>query len=241
VCRHLQANTKYGKYDIWVDPGKGFVLRKAVVLKQRGDLGWLDRPLDYLPPAQADRPPMVRLECSFHSAKITRIGDAFLAQETAQSQTRIYGDGMRRILKEKTTYRDLETKPDFEGAKAFDLSFIPDGAIVFDAESPGFPLEWRHGKVQAKVDEEAAAIFTEGIGKTISSYKKGELSSLPVSESAIVGKTDGAAESNPSSRENRQDIGKARRNRTLAATGVGVVALVASVLLCVVLRRRNLL
>ncbi len=162
----LEADTKYGKHIVWLDPEYGFNPRRIVIQKSGDDL-FDDKPLSTpLPDRRAGEAniathsvdsPRLSVDTTLDSVKIERIGDVFVLTEARITTVESFPNNTsaKRVCVFRRSEIDLE--PDFDAMGAFVMD-APNGTPVrfLDRPSPtgGVDVRWRDGKIDAYVDDE---------------------------------------------------------------------------------------
>ena len=153
-CYIIYAETKWGKYKIWIDPKRGYNIAKAEIRREDGDA------LNY---SGYILPPKSRCLNILKSVHFEKIGDVWVPME-ADIVTR------KRIRQSPTDGHHLEQNrhhkrtevtlnSDFDAIKAFEPTDIRDGARVRIKDDPN-KYTWRNGKIvpgDGSVNEEEKA------------------------------------------------------------------------------------
>jgi len=159
-CYVIDAVTRHGKYNLWIDPEHGFNIAKAKVHKTGSDiLG--SKPINQ---HKAQRVPeglryngILRDKKSeflygLEIIEFQKIGNVWIPREAIGQIENRYIDG--RIEREKIHHKrtHIDHKPNFEAISAFVYDF-PEGTRVRLEEAPGIRYIWQNGKLIADVDD----------------------------------------------------------------------------------------
>ena len=190
-CQVVEGHSAAGYYKIWIDPGNGYLLRKAIVRKQGGDLFYgmpLSQALRY------DKSPngagqarvsssqgvqsgdiiaCTELETVLSGVVVQSIGGCFFITQAEIAQTQRYTGGEEIVVSYKTTATDIKTNPDFETAGAFRLGDVPDGTAVEDFELSDLLLEWRSGAIVPKISQKELDQISDAADQAVSLVRPG--------------------------------------------------------------------
>ncbi len=152
VCLHVRASGSSGKYSLWIAPGFGYAIVRAVVRKEPGD-EFLGRKLGSKPhavPKGLHLPPEItQREVSFQfvldQVKLTEKSGAWLPQRF-RSQMRIrYVGG---ITDTTVLYGDVKKVSPTCNNHSPELKLnIPNGTPVWNEDRPTIQYIWKNGKV----------------------------------------------------------------------------------------------
>jgi len=175
-CVKIEASTRYGRFEVWVDAQSGFFPRRIRCLKQGEDLLY-DTPLSesaltvpkgrqVIPRGPVSAPKQWSWEMDV--PELAEYEGVFYPVETISKihASFITGEEVLRTWHAKIVNVDFD--PDFDNIQAFRL-IAPDGTEVRDSDSPGLALELRNGEVVLAVDE----AFVKGIDETVTTGLSG--------------------------------------------------------------------
>lgn len=158
----LEADTKYGKHILWIDPEYGFNPRRIVIHKNIGDfyhktkLGVPPPPLRPGLNAMIPWCARVRTELTVESIEIEKVGEVFVLVSAKITDHAEYENGQFTEVTTTCKRTDIDFNSDFEAMMEAFLSNIPDGTRVSFLDGRGISgvrYEWFNGKVRSKVDE----------------------------------------------------------------------------------------
>jgi len=141
-CHVLEADTKYGRYVVWVDPAHGYNVAKAEVFQGEGDLyGARNMPL----------PPGVTQHFVLENVRFAEMNGVWVPMEC---ETRLELKAPDGTSKSVSHHKRTEVKlnPDFDALGSFLPEDIREGATTFVAPRnmrPGGPMVrcvWHNGK-----------------------------------------------------------------------------------------------
>jgi hypothetical protein len=178
----LEGDTKYGHYNLWIDPNCGFNARRIIVRK-RGDNLFRGKPVSSPPPklprgAMAAHPQVSYNEVLYvlDSISIAKFNDLFVPVSAVATTTYEYVNGEKVQFKQEYKRTGVDLNPDFAKIPdAFDL-LVRNGSDVYDLEMPTADFEWSNGKVVAKIDES----YLTMIDDTVKEIKKGTDGASPL-------------------------------------------------------------
>jgi hypothetical protein len=154
-CYVMDAETKYGKYSVWIDPEHGYNIAKAVVQRQENDLSY-GRTLK-------------KEEYDFYSLKNVRfekIDGIWVPMEfdTDLSRNADFGKQINPNMPARLSFEQkghhkrtvVILNPDHDKLGSFVRDDIKNGALVLVVGVEGITYKWRDGKV---VDENGRVII----------------------------------------------------------------------------------
>ncbi len=179
----LEADTKYGKHILWIDPECGFNPRRIVIRKTVGDFYHKTKVGDPPPPLPPKWNPAIpwcakiKTELIVDSIKIEKSGELFVPISARILERMDYENG--QFTEEINTYRrtNINFNPNFDDMMQVFLANIPDGTPVFFQDGRGLSgvrHEWFNGEVRAKVDEAFLDDLDNQIEQLKSEVKKEE-------------------------------------------------------------------
>jgi len=147
----LESDTKYGHYNLWVDPNCGFNARRIVVRRNGDDLFRgkpVCSPRPPLPPNAKPAYPYIPYKEVLYvldSIVIKQYDDSFVHVSAVGNTTYVYENDEVVYHKQEYQRADIDLNPDFEKiADAFTL-LVPDGATLRDIDS-NKRFTWQQGK-----------------------------------------------------------------------------------------------
>jgi hypothetical protein len=147
----LESDTKYGHYNLWVDPNCGFNARRIVVRRNGDDLFRgkpVCSPRPPLPPNAKPAYPYIPYKEVLYvldSIVIKQYDDSFVPVSAVGNTTYVYENDEVVYHKQEYQRADIDLNPDFEKiADAFTL-LVPDGATLWDTDS-NKRFTWQQGK-----------------------------------------------------------------------------------------------
>jgi hypothetical protein len=147
ACDVIEARTERGMYTVWLDPEAGYHVRRAVVVREPGDL-WYDRKLD----AKATDTTQSHSEIRIDRVQIERLGERWLPMRGTMEARSLFASG-RELFRVTCKRSNIDPKPNFEGSDAFVMDGIPNGAEVVIMGDDGVQsgtTTWRDGDVEAE-------------------------------------------------------------------------------------------
>ncbi|HUS72965.1 MAG TPA: hypothetical protein VMY06_07840 [Sedimentisphaerales bacterium] len=146
-CYVIDADTKYGKYTIWVDPQHGYNIARATIKKSPGDL---------LMQAGSYRLGEGEVySLSFESLRFEQREGLWIPMESESHDSRIYlGGGFEETLM-CCKVSGIVLNPDHNALGSFLPDDIKDGARVSVDTAPGIKYTWQDGELIANVDKVA--------------------------------------------------------------------------------------
>ena len=152
VCKVVEAQTRHGKYVLWIAESKGFLPLKVTYDIGPGDLhDYTDRqPFSEVTifTPEGRKTAGARASGSLDQVTVAKVGDAFVAVSGRFSKTESYGEIQ---LSNVNTYKysDIRINPPFQGTDAF-VTDLPAGARVNNMadQISGVKYEWREGRAR---------------------------------------------------------------------------------------------
>lgn len=139
ACYVIEGTEKeYGHYQLWIDPEKDFLPRKALIHKSADDL-YGGRPL-------SERPLTREITATMDSVKFKNMDGIWFPVECrlVQEDRENEGKRSRSTMIHRRTLVDLN--PDFERLGAF-VSDLPDGTVVSHNDKLGVKLQLWNGEI----------------------------------------------------------------------------------------------
>lgn len=146
-CYVIDAETKRGKYTLWIDPKHGYNLAKAEVRRREGDLSQ-GRPL-----------PKGTLSSSLENVRFEKVDGVWVPMEWDIKVTAYWLDDYL-ISKTHDKRTAITLNPDHEALGSFVPNDIKNGARVFVMGVRGIKYTWQDGQV---VDEKGRKVDLEKI------------------------------------------------------------------------------
>jgi len=148
LCYLIEAESKWGKHKVWVDPDYGHNIRKAIVTRKGKDLyGARELPLDYpagkMPSAAAVQ---TGQEVLVDGIEIEKIDNLFFITKSHERITQTYTHGAGEIVNDFRAQWDFNLSPDFESAGTFKWD-VPEGMKMYSEEDKSIQYELRDGKI----------------------------------------------------------------------------------------------
>jgi hypothetical protein len=147
ACYVIEAETKYGKHTLWIDPKHGYNLAKVVVRKRKGDLSG-GRPI-----------PRGTLSSSLENVRFEKVDGVWVPMEW-DIKLRAYWLDDYLISKTHDKRTAITLNPDHEALGSFVPDDIKNGAKVYIQQVPGVHYIWQDGKV---VDEKGRTVELEKV------------------------------------------------------------------------------
>ncbi|HUT30890.1 MAG TPA: hypothetical protein VMX13_13945 [Sedimentisphaerales bacterium] len=141
-CYVVQATGKYGQYKIWIDPTRGYNIRKAAMRKEVGDLFDDEKPLS------ADQTQF--LEFTVHNIEVENVGGVWFPVGGRAEKHEVY-KGKEYRYQYSAHRSNIVWNPDFEALGAFRID-LPEGAYIRNDQEPGVRYEWRAGRIRPYFD-----------------------------------------------------------------------------------------
>ena len=133
-CYVIDADTKYGKYKVWIDPNHGYNIAKAKVKKGKRHVG--------LGVNHSS------ISFSMENVRFERPNNIWIPMECDFEHIFVYSNGQTGTTKKHLKRINIELNPDFEAADAFMMD-IPDGTRVYIRDIDG-NYTWQDGQVVDK-------------------------------------------------------------------------------------------
>jgi len=136
-CYVIEANTKRGKYKVWIDPAHGYNIARVEVQRNKRNL------IHYMEPLKA------KMSFSLKNVRFEKIDDVWVPMEADIQQIENNGSKITRWHHKRI---EFVLNPDHGALKSFVPDDIPDGTKVkLTGDSKKY--EWRKGKPVAVDDE----------------------------------------------------------------------------------------
>jgi hypothetical protein len=146
-CYVIEAETKYGKHTLWIDPKHGYNLAKVLVRRRKGDLSQ-GRPI-----------PRGTLSSSLENVRFEKVDGVWVPMEW-DIKLRAYWLDDYLISKTHDKRTAITLNPDHEALGSFVPDDIKNGAKVYIQQVPGVHYIWQDGKV---VDEKGRTVELEKV------------------------------------------------------------------------------
>ena len=193
----LEAETKYGKHILWIDPQYGFNARRMAIHKVIGDydsdtkLG--DQPRT-LPPNTSPSVPWcatVKSDLTVDNIYIEKVNGHFVPISAKIRRYKEYEDGQFTEVISDYKRRDIDFNPDFDAMVRDFLKEIPDETTVyvFNEQSAAATYKWQNGQVvdfQGRQVDYRPKKFQSLLGKTLPSLEDFGVSLLVVRDSNSI-------------------------------------------------------
>ena len=134
-CYVIEANTKRGKYKVWIDPDHGYNIARIEVQRNKRNL------INYMEPLKA------KMSFSLKNVRFEKIDDVWVPMEANIQQTEDNGNKITRWHHKRI---EFVLNPDHNTLKSFVPDDIPDGTMVKLA-GDSKKYEWRKGRPVASV------------------------------------------------------------------------------------------
>jgi len=161
-CFVIVADTKYGKYKIWLDPNHGYHIAKAVVERGPGDF------------VQATNYTQLKGTKDAHIIQNTRFkkfdGIWIPIESTFIRNIKYQKDDWAKVRYHKKI-TEVILNPDHEVLSSFAPDDIKNGAKVYIQQVPGVYYTWQDGKV---VDEKGQKVDLEKVKVKSKKAKEGK-------------------------------------------------------------------
>ena len=161
-CYVIYADTKRGRYKVWIDPSHGYHIAKATAKRGPGNvvgpLGFTLRPTE-------------KMSFSMENVRFKKVDDVWVPVEADLAYGRKY-PGVNFYDNNKIHHKatDIILNPDHDALRSFIPDDIPDGARV---HIEGIPYKikytWQDGKV---VDKDGREVDTDKLIKVESQKLK---------------------------------------------------------------------
>jgi hypothetical protein len=151
----LEANTKYGKHILWIDPEYGYNARRMTIHKVTGDydfdtkLGDQPRPL---PPNTSPSVPWcatVKSDLTVDNIKIEKVNGQYVPVSANIRDYEEFEDGQFTEIISNYKRRDIDFNPDFDVMVRNFLEKVPDQTTVYvyHEQSSTATYKWQNGQV----------------------------------------------------------------------------------------------
>jgi len=136
-CYVIDADTKRGKYSVWLDPTHGYNIAKAEVLRRKGDLVYGHKE----PKQQAE------IRFSLKEVSFKKINKVWIPWDAKYEITWLYGKLGKALTKVHHTRTEITINPDHEALGSFEPDDIKNGTHVFLLDATEKQYLWQDGKV----------------------------------------------------------------------------------------------
>ena len=142
-CYVIDADTKRGKYSVWLDPTHGYNISKAEVVRRKGDLVY------------GHKEPMPHGEIRFSLPKVSfkKIDEVWIPMEATYEISWLSDEEGKMVTKVHNTRTEVVLNPDHEALGSFKPDDIKNGTHVFLVGAPGARYSWQDGKLIPDVDK----------------------------------------------------------------------------------------
>ena len=171
ACYVVEGKTQSGTYKIWIDPNRGFNVRKAIVNKKIGDLHY-NKPITA---GNSDKKVMVECEMSMSDVEVEKVGDYYIPISANLIFKEKYSDGTTAHTNWSSKRSKIQLNPNFEEMGAFVMDGIPEGTRIIVHEHPGLEYIWADGRFHLRVDRDAI----NGEPNTVGNTQSNDLESQP--------------------------------------------------------------
>ena len=140
----ITAETKRGKYTLWLDTEKDYNIVKAIVDKRSGNSFY-------------DQPPIVDGEYSYYKLDYIQYKKRGATWIPQKAKWHIKRKALQGYFESTTEclFTEVTLNPDHEALGSFVLDDVIDGAKVYIRGVPGITYTWRHGDLIPDIDEAA--------------------------------------------------------------------------------------
>jgi len=148
-CFVIDADTKHGRYSVWIDPTHGYSIAKAQVRMKHDENHFYYG----IPFNKAGR----ELYWTINNLQFEEIDGVWVPVEATHEYHRLYsyqGDSSRSQTHTKVT--EILMNPDHDALGSFIPDDIPDGAKVHIVQFPSIQYTWQDGKV---IDKDGKVIM----------------------------------------------------------------------------------
>ena len=142
----LDAQTKYGRYVLWIDPEYGYNPRRITASKD------IEEGLD--PFEEGTRPGslMTGEEITVDSIRIEKVDNVFVPTSANIARYRTFADGQWTRIRVVEKRSDFDFNPDFDSLGAFAMD-IPKGVKIRNKDVPSLELVWQDGQIRPAGDD----------------------------------------------------------------------------------------
>lgn len=164
-CKLIEAKTSSGTYEVWIAPGSGFCVLKAVVRKARGDRYYEDTmgapvPAEIAQLLKANEFPSSSLVAStfeLDHVNVEKRNGIWIVISAEWATTEKYAGGEASVR--RVGYRLIKTDfaPDLGKIGAFAPTFHDGTEVHIEGQGAAIPLRWHDGHVEPAVDEATRA------------------------------------------------------------------------------------
>jgi len=144
-CYVLDAETKRGKYSVWLDPTHGYNISKAEVVRRKGDLVY------------GSKEPMAHGKIKFSLTKVSfkKIDEVWIPMDATEKVSWLADGPGKMVTTVHHTRTEVVLNPDHEALSSFKPDDIKNGTHVFLLGAPGARYSWQDGKLVPDVDKAA--------------------------------------------------------------------------------------
>jgi hypothetical protein len=171
-CYVLDSSTPNGEYTIWIDPERGYNIRKAEVRKGRDNILYgrsmstppKPRPRGLASPVTAGDPLwIVGLSFSLKNVRFEKIDDTWVPAEADYEERAEFSSG--RVITTKTRHNrtSIDFQPDLEAIGAF-VPDMPDNTPVTVKGLESIRYKWVNGKTVPDIDDVLIEALDETAG-----------------------------------------------------------------------------
>lgn len=129
-CYVIEANTKRGKYKVWIDPEHGYNIARIEVQRNKRDL------INYMESLKA------KMSFSLKNVRFEKINDVWVPMEADIQQTEDNGNKITRWHHKRI---EFVLNPDHNTLESFVPDDIPDGTMV-ELTGDSKKYEWQKGR-----------------------------------------------------------------------------------------------
>ena len=143
-CYVIEADTKCGKYKVWIDPEHGYNIAKARVQLRKGENHlFYGRPFDIAGE---------KMSFDLENVRFKKIDNVWIPIEADIRYHRVFKANKGHFEDSKTHAKitDIILNPDHEALGSFLPDDISDGAEVHIIQAPHITYTWQDGKVVGK-------------------------------------------------------------------------------------------
>jgi len=136
-CYVIEADTKHGKYTLWVDPSHGYNIAKAEI--QRSEIQYYNN-------RNGNAHKDVRQSVSMKDIRFKKVQDVWIPVE-GHIESGTYSPGRDVLQEVHHVVTDIILNPDHDALGSFDTDFIRNGALVIVRGVKGITYRWQGGKI----------------------------------------------------------------------------------------------
>ena len=180
-CYVIDADTRRGKYTVWIDPKHGYQTARVVVARRGGDLiGYVDG--DHVhPQGSADN--------AVDYVRFLNIDGVWVAVEARQKYKRVYRPGKFYETRGRFRQTSFKLNPDHDALQSFVPHDIREGASVHLSGSHSNYV-WRNGKAVLEDGAEAGKGTAQAVA-TRPSTRAAQTDTRPAARERSTGTTTG--------------------------------------------------